>query len=187
MLSSSAQWRGAVGALVLVYYATRAWRHVRQIQRQLKADTATQNTPAQRLRRALTYAVIWQLRNSTKYLLVLARPVHMARIAMSRVFPGKSLVLNQRYGSAHIRQALDVHGVDSSGSKKARPVLIFVHGGTWLDGDKWLYGLAGEHLSNTLDALVIVINYRTFPAGTVLDMVQDVDLAVSTASSLFVP
>lgn len=178
MLSSSSQWRGAVEALVLVYYASRAWRYVHQIQLQLKADKATQNTPAQRLRRALTYTVIWQLRNSTKYLLVLAKPVHMARIAVTRVFPGKSLVLNQRYGSAHVRQALDVHGVDTSSSRKARPVLIFVHGGTWLDGDKWLYGLAGAHLSSTLDAVVVVINYRTFPAGTVLDMVQDVDLAV---------
>lgn len=153
------QWRDAVGALVLVYYASGAWRYVNQNRRQLEADKVTQNTSVQRLRRALTYAVVWQLRNSTKYLLVLARPVHMTRIAVSRIFPGKSLVLNQHYGSAHARQLLDVHSVDPS---KARPVLIFVHGGTWLDGDKWLYGLAGAHLSSTLDAVVVVMNYRTF-------------------------
>ncbi|GMF17969.1 unnamed protein product [Phytophthora lilii] len=53
-----------------------------------------------------------------------------------------------------------------------------MHGGAGSFGHKWQYALVGEFLASQ-GFLVAVINYRTFPTGSVVDMVEDVENAVS--------
>ncbi|KAI9982928.1 hypothetical protein PInf_006732 [Phytophthora infestans] len=52
-----------------------------------------------------------------------------------------------------------------------------MHGGAWSFGHKWQYALVGEYLA-TQGFLVAVLDYRTFPYGSVVDMIEDVENAV---------
>ncbi|KUF89038.1 hypothetical protein AM588_10002126 [Phytophthora nicotianae] len=100
-----------------------------------------------------------------------------ARIGRLLVWTPRDCRVNCRYGP-HERNTLDVYGVQAHGETTvAKPVLVFMHGGAWSFGHKWQYALVGEYLA-TQGFLVAVINYRTFPNGSVLDMIEDVENAV---------
>jgi acetyl esterase/lipase len=81
-----------------------------------------------------------------------APPVSPVREALDlRYFPGKD------------RQTLDVFSPRAGASRC--PVVIFVHGGTWMYGDKNLYGLyrnVGRFLAKN-GVVAVMINYRLSP------------------------
>jgi len=50
-------------------------------------------------------------------------------------------------------------------AKKAagRPVVVFIYGGSWGNGDKSMYGLLASQLSDRLSAVVVCPNYSIYP------------------------
>ena len=72
---------------------------------------------------------------------------------------GLTQTLDVRYYPGKDRHLLDVFRPDD---KKARPVVLFVHGGTWMMGDKDFFGInrnAGRMLARA-GYVAVVINYR---------------------------
>ncbi|KAH7464892.1 hypothetical protein PRIC1_005511 [Phytophthora ramorum] len=120
----------------------------------------------------LKYATVGQLIASSEYLLCVVKPQLTARIGRLLLWTPKDARVSCRYGP-HERNTLDVYGVQGS----EKPVLVFMHGGAWSFGHKWQYALVGEYLS-TQGFLVAVVNYRTFPNGSVVDMIEDIENAV---------
>ncbi|KAE9043444.1 hypothetical protein PR003_g5653 [Phytophthora rubi] len=129
---------------------------------------------SQQVQAALKYTTVGQLIASSEYLLCLVKPQLAARIGRLLLWKPRDCRVNCRYGP-HERHTLDVYGVQEQ--IKTKPVLVFMHGGAWSFGHKWQYALVGEHLA-TQGFLVAVINYRTFPSGSVVDMMEDVENAV---------
>jgi acetyl esterase/lipase len=83
--------------------------------------------------------------------------------------------------AASQRCKLDVyhHGVGAP----LKPVVLFIYGGAWGSGDKWMYSRLAAQLRCECDAVVVVIGYATFPAATMVDMVRAVHDAVQWTSS----
>ncbi len=63
------------------------------------------------------------------------------------------------YDIDHKRQTLDIYSPSKSLNA---PVLFFVHGGGWTDGDKAMYGHIGRYFSNN-GYCTVVINHRQSP------------------------
>ena len=57
------------------------------------------------------------------------------------------------------------------------PVLVYVHGGAWMHGDKSDVGMFAQ-LMTVQGYLVISVNYRLYPEGTFPAMIQDVKCAI---------
>lgn len=184
------RWRKAASlkrlalALVLFLYSRKTWRSLRENHRQLKAGAEVLSVSSPFTQQVLKYTFLAQLLAACEYLLVLVKPAVSLRIGRILVWTGCQEAKHLRYDHTHERQTLDLYGVDKTAKK--RPVLVFVHGGAWSFGHKWQYALVGSYLSSALGSLVAVINYRTYPSGAVLDMVEDVDNAVRrTVNSLW--
>jgi acetyl esterase/lipase len=60
--------------------------------------------------------------------------------------------------------------------KTNRPVMIFIHGGSWMTGSKNLYTKLGENFL-ARGYVSVIINYRLFPASDVYGMISDCDEA----------
>lgn len=76
------------------------------------------------------------------------------------------------------RHTLDVFYPDTM-LKEGRPVVIFVHGGTWMVGDKNFFGLyrgVGKFLARH-GVVAVLINYRLSPGVKHPEHVKDVALA----------
>jgi acetyl esterase/lipase len=171
--------RRAALALALLLYARNTTRNLRQQHALLR-----QNEPRlawlERTQAALKYTSTGQLIASSEYLLALVKPQLAARIGRLLLWTPRDCRVNCRYGP-HERNTLDVYGVRAEGA--SRPVLVFMHGGAWSFGHKWQYALVGEYLA-AQGFVVAVLNYRTFPRGSVADMVEDVERAVRMDASL---
>lgn len=76
-----------------------------------------------------------------------------------------------------IRQKLDIYSPLDASSEQQKPVILFVHGGTWQRGDKNQYLFVGESFTQA-GYVVAVMNYRLAPQHVYPDYVQDVVLAV---------
>lgn len=74
------------------------------------------------------------------------------------------------------RNLLDVYAPRQK-SSKARPVVIFIHGGSWNSGSKNLYAFVGRRLAKQ-GVVGVVISYRLSPAVHVPDMANDCARAV---------
>jgi acetyl esterase/lipase len=77
------------------------------------------------------------------------------------------------------RHKLDVYMPRES--KLPRPVVVFVHGGSWEEGSKNSYTFAGRALA-AQGFLTLVINYRLHPEHQYPAFVEDVDLALRWAA-----
>lgn len=91
------------------------------------------------------------------------------------------VVYDLAYGD-DIRQKLDIYSpLDASPEQhpqnQLRPVILFVHGGTWQRGDKNQYLFVGESFTRA-GYVVAVMNYRLAPQHVYPDYVQDVALAL---------
>lgn len=69
---------------------------------------------------------------------------------------------------------MDVYFPDSGGPW---PVLVYVHGGSWMRGDKSEAGMFAR-IMTAQGYLVVSINYRLYPAAQFPAMIQDVKCAV---------
>lgn len=76
-----------------------------------------------------------------------------------------------------IRHKLDIYSPLDASSGQLKPVILFVHGGTWQRGDKNQYLFVGESFTQA-GYVVAVMNYRLAPQHIYPDYVQDVALAV---------
>ena len=98
--------------------------------------------------------------------------------------PGASPVPFGRYGETltnvvyctpdNAPQIMDVHFPSAGGPW---PVLVYVHGGAWMHGDKSEAGMFAR-LMTAQGYLVVSINYRLFPEAQFPAMIQDVKCAV---------
>jgi acetyl esterase/lipase len=78
------------------------------------------------------------------------------------------------YCSADAAQKMDIYFPQSGG---AWPALVYVHGGTWMHGDKSEAVLFADQMA--LQGYVVVsVNYRLFPPATFPAMIEDVKCAI---------
>ncbi|WP_420150855.1 alpha/beta hydrolase [Spirosoma sp.] len=75
------------------------------------------------------------------------------------------------------RHRLDIYQPQQDQSV-LRPVVIFIHGGSWESGSKNLYAFIGRRLAKQ-NVVAVLINYRLAPKVQVPDMANDCALAVS--------
>ncbi|KAG0250500.1 hypothetical protein BG011_008288 [Mortierella polycephala] len=61
-----------------------------------------------------------------------------------------------------------------------KPVVVFIYGGAWSSGSKWMYTLMGARL-RSMGYVVIVPDYSIYPDGKIKDMEQDVKMAIQWA------
>ena len=94
-------------------------------------------------------------------------------------FTSKRVMRNVAY-SPKPRNLLDVYSPESlrrTDPAARRPVLVFVTGGAWIIGYKAWGALLCRRLSKQ-GMVVVSLDYRNFPQGTVGDMVDDVELGM---------
>lgn len=84
------------------------------------------------------------------------------------------MLTNLDYCTADPAQKMDVYFPDSGGPW---PVLMYVHGGSWMHGDKSEAALFARGLT-AYGYLVVSINYRLYPPATFPAMIEDVKCAV---------
>lgn len=161
--------RLALAAALLMYARTTSRSLVQQHQLLLRQDP---QPPL--IHSTLKYTATGQLIAGSEFLLALVKPRLAARIARLLLHTPRDCRTSCRYGP-HERNTLDVYGIDRK--SPSRPVLVFMHGGAWSFGHKWQYALVGEYLA-TQGFVVAIVNYRTFPNGSVMDMVEDIESAV---------
>ena len=76
-------------------------------------------------------------------------------------------------------QKLDVYWpADSAVRGERRPVVVFVHGGSWSWGDKTLYPLVGARFT-ARGCVVVIINYSHYPTVTFPAFVEDAAAAIA--------
>jgi len=86
-------------------------------------------------------------------------------------FSDENKELNIKYGSS-FGSKLDVY-YDMDDTDNLKPVVIFIHGGAWIIGDKVKYSKIGTVLCDA-GYVGIVPNYVLFPFGSIEDMVEEV-------------
>lgn len=67
---------------------------------------------------------------------------------------------------------LDVY-VDHSQSIDTRKIIIFWHGGSWINGDKSIYRSVGDYLARATGAVVIIPNYQKYPQITQPQFIEE--------------
>lgn len=108
---------------------------------------------------------------------VLAYPGPAAEVPSS---PTIAESLNLRYCDDHERQKLDVFAPRRA---ERAPVVLFVHGGSWVGGDKNFFGLyraVGRFLASN-GVVGVLVNYRLSPAVRHPEPVKDVARAFAWA------
>jgi prenylcysteine alpha-carboxyl methylesterase len=84
-----------------------------------------------------------------------------------------------QYGT-NARNFLDVYHVvdnEDSDSSVKRPVVVYITGGAWIIGYKAWAAPLGEYLSKH-NVILVSVDYRNFPQGTLKDMQVDVEAAI---------
>ena len=89
-------------------------------------------------------------------------------------------VNNTSPGFSPERHILDVYSPRQK-SATPRPVVVFIHGGSWNSGSKNLYGFVGRRLAKQ-GIVAVVISYRLSPAVLVPAMAHDCARAVAWTS-----
>jgi len=97
----------------------------------------------------------------------------MTPLAISFAHYGET-VTDVAYCSADPAQKMDIYFPDSGGPWR---VLVYVHGGSWVHGDKSEAAMFASGM-NMLGYLVASVNYRLFPSATFPSMIEDVKCAI---------
>jgi acetyl esterase/lipase len=100
-------------------------------------------------------------------------PTSMATSSPSFERYGLTL-LDIAYCSADPAQRMDIYFPDSGGPWRT---LVYVHGGSWMHGDKSEASMFANSM-NMLGFLVVSINYRLYPPATWPSMIEDVKCAI---------
>ncbi|MEQ9661470.1 MAG: alpha/beta hydrolase [Parasphingopyxis sp.] len=90
---------------------------------------------------------------------------------------GSALVASDRSFGSDPRQSLDVYAPTRAGAGDRLPVIVFVHGGGWRDGNREGYRWAGRAFA-AQGFVAIVTGYRLSPQVHFPDFVVDVAEAV---------
>jgi acetyl esterase/lipase len=98
------------------------------------------------------------------------------QLALARA-GGLQVTRDQAYGE-HPRQRLDVYAPREAGPP--RPVLVFIHGGSWNSGDKATYAFAGAAFADG-GFVTVTPNYRLVPEVRYEGFLQDSAQAVRWA------
>ena len=87
--------------------------------------------------------------------------------------PGRGYTVEQdiAYGASP-RQRLDVYVPDPAAFPGPRPVLFFLYGGAWQDGDRRPYRFVGEAFA-TRGFVVVIPDYRVYPEVSYPEFVRD--------------
>ena len=82
----------------------------------------------------------------------------------------------------HERARMDIYRAEKA--REGAPVLVFIHGGSWSEGDKSIYKFLAEGFTKEgFD--VVVPNYRLYPEARYPDMIVDTGAAVQAAHERF--
>jgi acetyl esterase/lipase len=95
--------------------------------------------------------------------------------------PAKKNISYIKPGSAEYhskKHLLDVYIPSFTEVDPLFPVLVFIHGGTWMSGSKELYSLLGTHFA-AKGVVTVIINYRLGNLVTVDKMAEDCAAAVA--------
>lgn len=92
--------------------------------------------------------------------------------------PDIKIIRDQAYG-AHPLQKLDIYSKPSARGNRA--VVVFVHGGGWIAGDKAIFHSLCQRLA-AQDYLVFNVNYRLAPQSLYAQQIQDLGLALKWIS-----
>lgn len=95
---------------------------------------------------------------------------------LSLGFDGK-VVKDVEYGSMEM-QKLDLYLPESMQEDSALPVIVFLHGGAWRDGNKGLYRFVGATLASR-GFVVVVPDYRKYPQVVFPAFVEDAAAAIA--------
>ncbi len=82
---------------------------------------------------------------------------------------------NISFGSLE-RQTLDIYRTDRP--KSGAPMLVFIHGGSWSEGNKDIYKFLAEGFTSS-GYDVVVPNYRLYPVARYPDMIVDSAKAIA--------
>jgi acetyl esterase/lipase len=91
--------------------------------------------------------------------------------------PGVERIRNLSYGAHGRRNRLDVYR--PKGGPGGRPVIVQVHGGAWIVGDKQQQGLPLVYTLAAQGWVCVSINYRLSPRSTFPDHIVDVKRALA--------
>ena len=80
------------------------------------------------------------------------------------------------------RQALDIYTPDAP--KPDAPIVMFIHGGSWQDGDKKLYKFIGEAFASE-GYTTVIPNYRLYPEAVYPEFVNDTAAAIAFTAKRF--
>ena len=89
-----------------------------------------------------------------------------------------------RYRSANMETlaasppGLEVYSA-AAGTNSEGPLVLYLHGGSWGQGEPWQYALLARRFLDAGASRVAVAKYRLFPSGDVDDMVDDVAAALA--------
>ncbi len=75
------------------------------------------------------------------------------------------------------KHLLDIYIPSVTNTSTLYPVLVFIHGGTWMSGSKELYSILGTHFA-AKGVVTVIINYRLGNLVTVDKMAEDCAAAV---------
>jgi acetyl esterase/lipase len=116
------------------------------------------------------------------FLLVVALVYHYAALKLFNTLISKDaqteLVAEAVDYGPQERQQLDLYR--PSNAKAPLPILLFVHGGSWRDGDRSGYEFIGRTFA-ARGYLTLVMNYRLLPEHPFPDFVLDVAMALNWA------
>ena len=90
---------------------------------------------------------------------------------------GGTLIERASYGDNPAQQIFVFRSGDSL---EPRPTIVFVHGGSWANGNAADYGFAGRSLAER-GYLVVVAGYRLYPDARYPDMLEDTASAIAWA------
>lgn len=88
--------------------------------------------------------------------------------------PNKS---NVKYGNGKL-QNLDIFLPNDSTTLESHPVIVYVHGGGWIGGDKTDWNETAIQAFRDLDYISISVNYRLVPSVSFPDNLRDVVKAI---------
>ncbi len=91
------------------------------------------------------------------------------------------LAKNLPYGTG-ARQKLDIYAPDTP--RKDKAVLVFVHGGSWSDGNKNMYKFVGEAFA-TEGFMTVIPNYLMYPQVRYPEFINDTAAAIAFAAKKY--
>jgi len=121
-----------------------------------------------------TVPATWELFTAWEFA-VTALAVGVARPRLAARFLDERGMARVSYGPRS-EQCMLIFGHGSP--RQPRPVVVFVHGGSWSHSKFWMFKLVGRQLAD-MGYATAVLGYGQYPGSTVPEMVADIQQAVT--------